>query len=171
MHNDFVIVGPRADPVGLRGMKDAAAALKKVAEGKAPFASRADDSGTYRKEMDLWRQAGVDPTGASGTWYRETGSGMGATLNTAVGMGAYALTDRGTWISFKNTGDLQTLVEGDPRLFNPYGVILVSPERHPRVKAELGQRFIDWLVGPEGQAAIAGFKLDGEPLFFPSAEK
>jgi tungstate transport system substrate-binding protein len=171
MHNDFVIVGPRADPVGLRGMKDAAAALKKVAEGKAPFASRADDSGTYRKEMDLWRQAGVDPTGASGTWYRETGSGMGATLNTAVGMGAYALTDRGTWISFKNKGDLQTLVEGDPRLFNPYGVILVSPERHPRVKAELGQRFIDWLVGPEGQAAIAGFKLDGEPLFFPSAEK
>jgi tungstate transport system substrate-binding protein len=171
MCNDFVIVGPRTDPVGLRGMKDAAAALRKIAEGKAAFASRGDDSGTHKMEKDLWKQAGVDPTGASGTWYRETGSGMGATLNTAVGMGAYALTDRGTWNSFKNKGDLQVLVEGDAKLFNPYGAILVNPARHPRVKAELGQRFIDWLVGPEGQAAIAGFKLDGEPLFFPNAKK
>ena len=170
MYNDFVVVGPRADPAGLRGMKDAAAALKKVADAKGAFASRGDDSGTHKMEKDLWKQAGVDPTGASGTWYRETGSGMGATLNTAVAMGAYALTDRGTWISFKNKGDLEVLVEGDPKLFNPYGVILVNQARHPRVKADLGQRFVDWLIGPEGQAAIAGFKLDGEPLFFPNAK-
>lgn len=171
MYNDFVVVGPRADPAGVRGMKDAVAALGKIAAGKAVFASRGDDSGTHKMEKDLWKEAGVDAAGASGTWYRETGSGMGATLNTAVGMGAYALTDRGTWVSFKNKGDLEVLVEGDPKLFNPYGVILVNPARHPRVKADLGQRFVDWLVGPEGQAAIASFKLNGAPLFFPNAKE
>lgn len=171
MYNDFVVVGPRADPAGVRGMRDAVAAFRKIAAGKAVFASRGDDSGTHKMERDLWREAGVDAAGASGTWYRETGSGMGATLNTAVGMGAYALTDRGTWVSFKNKGDLEVLVEGDPKLFNPYGVILINPARHPRVKTDLGQRFIDWLVGPEGQAAIASFKLNGEPLFFPNAKE
>lgn len=171
MYNDFVVVGPRADPAGVRGMKDAVAAFGKIAAGKAVFASRGDDSGTHKMEKDLWKEAGVNAAGASGTWYRETGSGMGATLNTAVGMGAYALTDRGTWASFKNKGDLEVLVEGDPKLFNPYGVILVNPARHPRVKADLGQRFVDWLVGPEGQAAIASFKLNGEPLFFPNAKE
>lgn len=171
MYNDFVVVGPRADPAGVRGMKDAVAAFGKIAAGKAVFASRGDDSGTHKMEKDLWKEAGVDAAGASGTWYRETGSGMGATLNTAVGMGAYALTDRGTWVSFKNKGDLEVLVEGDPKLFNPYGVILVNPARHPRVKADLGQRFVDWLVGPEGQAAIASFKLNGAPLFFPNAKE
>ncbi len=171
MYNDFVVVGPRADPAGVRGMQDAVAAFGKIAARKAVFASRGDDSGTHKMERDLWREAGVDAAGASGTWYRETGSGMGATLNTAVGMGAYSLTDRGTWVSFKNKGDLEVLVEGDPKLFNPYGVILVNPARHPRAKADLGQRFVDWLVGPEGQAAIASFKLNGEPLFFPNAKQ
>ncbi|MGH6945060.1 MAG: substrate-binding domain-containing protein [Geminicoccaceae bacterium] len=171
MYNDFVIVGPSADPAKVGGMDDAAAALQMIAEAEAPFASRADDSGTHKKEMSLWQGAGVDPTGASGEWYRETGSGMGATLNTAAGMNAYALTDRGTWISFENKGDLEVLVEGDDALFNPYGVILVSPEHCPNVKAEQGQAFIDWITGEEGQQAIADYQLNGKQLFFPSAEE
>ena len=182
MYNDFVIVGPPADPAGIAGTADAAAALKAIAEagaaggeGGAAFASRGDDSGTHVKELALWRAAGIDPAGLDqasrgGTWYRETGSGMGATLNLAVGMGAYALTDRGTWIAFRNKGDFRVLVEGDDRLFNPYGVILVNPARHPRVKAAEGQAFIDWLTGAEGQAAIGAYRLEGKPLFFPNAE-
>jgi tungstate transport system substrate-binding protein len=170
MYNDFVIVGPLADPAGVAGMQDAVRALQQIAQAEAVFASRGDDSGTHKKEMGLWKAAGVDPTGESGTWYRETGSGMGATLNTAVGMGAYALTDRGTWISFKNKGDFRILVEGDPNLFNQYGIILVSPERHPHVKAAEGQAFIDWMLSDEGQAAIASYKLDGQQLFFPNAK-
>ncbi|MGF1611960.1 MAG: substrate-binding domain-containing protein [Kiloniellales bacterium] len=170
MYNDYVIVGPAADPAGVAGLRDAAAALRKIAAVEVPFASRGDDSGTHKQELALWRQAGIDSTAASGTWYRETGSGMGATLNTAVGMGAYALADRGTWISFKNRGDFEIVVEGDDKLFNQYGVILVNPEKHPSVKAKEGQAFIDWLIGPEGQAAIAGYKLEGQQLFFPNAK-
>ncbi len=170
MYNDFVIVGPPADPAGIAGLSDATAALEAIAAAEAPFASRGDDSGTHVKELALWRAAGLDPTAASGTWYRETGSGMGATLNVARGMGAYTLTDRGTWIAFKNKGNFGILVSGDARLFNPYGVILVNPARHPRVKAEDGQAFIDWLTGPEGQAAIAAYKLNGQQLFFPNAK-
>ncbi len=169
MYNDFVIVGPPADPAGIAGLSDATAALKTIAAAKAPFASRGDDSGTHKRELALWRAAGVDPTAASGTWYRETGSGMGATLNVAVGMGAYALTDRGTWIAFKNKGNFGILVAGDERLFNQYGVILVNPARHPRVKAKDGQAFIDWLTGTEGQAAIGAYRLEGKQLFFPNA--
>jgi tungstate transport system substrate-binding protein len=171
MYNDFVIVGPSADPASITGLKDAPAALRKIAETRASFASRADNSGTHEKERELWKIAGVDPVAASGTWYRETGSGMGATLNTAVGMGAYALTDRGTWISFGNKGQHRILVEGDGGLFNPYGVILVNPQRHPKVKAKEGQAFIDWLLSAEGQQAIASFKVNGEQLFFPNAQR
>ena len=171
MYNDFVIVGPDSDPAGIEGMGDATAALKKIAGTKAPFASRGDDSGTHKKELSLWKAADVDVTNASGDWYRETGSGMGATLNTAAGMGAYALTDRATWISFKNKGELAILTEGDDRLFNQYGVILVNPEKHTAVKAEEGNSFIDWLTGSEGQQAIADYKLDGQQLFFPNANK
>jgi tungstate transport system substrate-binding protein len=170
MYNDFVIVGPAADPAKVAGMSDAAGALQKIAEAKAPFASRGDDSGTHQKEMILWEAAGVDPTAASGEWYRETGSGMGATLNTAAGMSAYALTDRGTWISFENKGDLAVLVEGDEALFNPYGVIKVNSEHCPSVKAEAAQQFVDWITGEAGQQAIAGYQLNGQQLFFPSAE-
>jgi tungstate transport system substrate-binding protein len=168
MYNDFVIVGPAADPAKIGGMKDARAALDKIAQAKAPFASRGDDSGTHKKELSLWQEAGVDVAAASGDWYRETGSGMGATLNTAVGMDAYALTDRGTWISFENKGDFKVLVEGDDDLFNQYGVIRVSPEHCPNVRTEPAQRFVDWVTGPEGQQAIADFKLDGQRLFFPN---
>ena len=170
MYNDFVIVGPPADPAGITGLQDAGAALKRVAEAGAPFASRGDDSGTHKKELALWQAAGIDPVADSGTWYRETGSGMGATLNTAVGMGAYAMTDRATWIAFKNKGDFAVQVEGDAQLFNQYGVILVNPEKHARVKAAEGQAFIDWLTGSEGQAAIAAYALDGQQLFFPNAK-
>ena len=171
MYNDFVIVGPASDPAKVGGMTDASAALRKIAEAEAPFASRADDSGTHKKEMSLWQAAGVDPTTASGEWYRETGSGMGATLNTAAGMNAYALTDRGTWISFENRGDLEVLVEGDEALFNQYGVILVNPEHCPDIKADLGQQFVDWVLGPEGQEAIAAYQLNGKQLFFPNAKQ
>lgn len=171
MYNDFVIVGPASDPAGIAGSKDTAAAMRKIAEAQAKFASRGDNSGTHKKELELWKAAGIDAAKASGTWYRETGSGMGATLNTAVGMGAYALTDRGTWISFKNKGDYQIVVEGDPSLFNQYGVILVNPVKHPRVKAAEGQAFIDWILSDEGQEAIASFKIDGLPLFFPNARR
>jgi tungstate transport system substrate-binding protein len=170
MYNDFIIVGPKSDPAGVRGMTDAPAALAKIAAAGAPFASRADDSGTHKAELRLWAAAGVDVKAASGGWYRETGSGMGPTLNTAAGMGAYALADRGTWLSFKNKGDLEIVVEGDKRLFNQYGVILVNPEKHPHVKAADGQAFVDWLISPEGQQAIADFKIDGQQLFFPNHE-
>jgi tungstate transport system substrate-binding protein len=169
MYNDFVIVGPSADPAKIAGLKEAAAALKKIAETEAPFASRGDDSGTHKAELKLWQDAGIDPKPASGKWYLETGSGMGATLNTAVGRQAYALTDRGTWLSFANKDNLKVLVEGDPKLFNQYGVILVNPAKHPNVKAKEGQVFVDWLTGPEGQAAIASYKIDGQQLFFPDA--
>lgn len=170
MYNDFIIVGPGSDPAGIDGMADAPAALARIAEAEAPFASRGDNSGTNKKELELWDAAGVDPTTASGGWYRETGSGMGKTLNTAAAMDAYALADRGTWISFENRRDLELLVEGDERLFNPYGVILVSPEKHPHVNAEDGQAFIDWLISAEGQQAIADFRLRGKQLFTPNAD-
>jgi len=169
MYNDFVIVGPAADPARVAGMRQAPEALKKIAEAQSPFASRADDSGTNKAEMKLWQQSGVDPKKSSGSWYLETGSGMGATLNIAVGKQAYALTDRGTWLAFANKSDLKVLVEGDDELFNQYGVMLVNPAKHPTVKAKDGQVFIDWLTGSEGQAAIADYKIDGQQLFFPSA--
>jgi len=170
MYNDFVLVGPSKDPAALRGLDDAAAALARVAAASALFASRGDDSGTHMKELGLWAAAGHDPVAASGTWYRETGSGMGATLNAAAAMGAYALTDRATWLAFQNKGDLEVLVEGDARLFNPYGVILVNPLRHPHVHAREAQAFIDWLISDAGQDAIAAYRLDGRQLFFPNAK-
>lgn len=170
MYNDFVVIGPDGDPAKVAGLNDAPAALKKIAEAGAPFASRGDDSGTHKKELELWQDAGVDVKAASGTWYRETGSGMGATLNAAVGMGAYALTDRATWIGFENKSDFKIVVEGDPTLFNQYGVILVNPAKHPNVKAKEGQAFIDWLLGADGQAAIAAYKINGQQLFFPNAK-
>ena len=169
MYNDYVMVGPASDPANVTGLKDAAEALKKIAEAEMPFASRGDESGTHKTELRLWQDAGVDPHPASGKWYLETGSGMGATLNTAVGKHAYALTDRGTWLSFANKSDFKVLVEGDPKLFNQYGMILVNPAKHKKVKAAEGQAFIDWLTGKEGQAAIASFKIGGEQLFFPNA--
>jgi tungstate transport system substrate-binding protein len=169
MYNDFVIVGPASDPAGIKGDKDVVDAMGKIAAAKMPFASRGDDSGTHKAELALWQEAGVDVAGASGTWYRETGSGMGPTLNTAAGMDAYALTDRGTWLAFDNRQNLEILVEGDPRLFNQYGIILVNPEKHPHVKAELGQTFIDWVLSDEGQEAIGAFKINGQRAFFPNA--
>ena len=153
MYNDFVIVGPQSDPAGVAGLSDAQAALTRIAEAEATFASRGDDSGTHTKERNLWKAAGVDIQSASGGWYRETGSGMGATLNTGIGMDAYVLTDRATWIAFENKGGHEVLVEGDPQLFNQYGVILVNPDKHPHVKTELGQSFIDWLTGETGPGA------------------
>src|SRR3954452_21543633 len=166
MYNDFVLIGPKSDPAGVKG-KDIESALKTIQAKAAPFVSRGDKSGTHAAELDLWKQAGVDIETAKGTWYREIGQGMGAALNTAGAMNAYVLSDRGTWISFKNRGDLEIVVEGDKRLFNQYGVTLVNPERYPSVKKDLGQAFVDWLVSPEGQAAIAGYKIDGQHLFFP----
>lgn len=170
MYNDFVLVGPADDPVGVSDCTTAAEALSKIAELETPFASRGDDSGTHKKEKSLWKVAGIASGEPEGSWYRSTGSGMGATLNTASAMNAYAITDRGTWISFKNKDNLSIVCEGDPRLFNPYGVILVNPAKHPHVKAIAGQIFIDWLVSVEGQSAIGGFRLDGETLFTPSTE-
>lgn len=170
MYNDFIIVGPPTDPAKIAGSNNAEDALKKVAASESKFASRGDNSGTHKKEMRLWKAAGIDQKAASGTWYRETGSGMGATLNAAVGMGAYAMIDRGTWISFKNKGDYQIVVEGDKNLFNQYGVMLVNPEKHSKVKAKEGQAFIDWILSKEGQDAIANYKLGGEQLFFPNAK-
>ncbi len=169
MYNDFVIVGPRSDPARIAGTRDASVAFKAIAATKAGFASRGDDSGTHQAELALWKAAGVDVKAASGTWYRETGAGMGPTLNTAVGMSAYALCDRATWSRFRNKADHVILVAGDPRLFNQYGVILVNPARHPKVRAAAAQQFIDWLIGPEGQAAIASFQINGEQQFFPNA--
>ncbi len=171
MYNDFIIVGPPADPAKVGSMKEAPAALKKIAGANAIFASRGDNSGTHKKEVRLWKASGVDPKAASGKWYRETGSGMGATLNAGVGMGAYVLTDRATWISYKNKGDFKIQVEGDDDLFNQYGVILVNPAKCPKVKKAAGQKFIDWLLGKEGQKAIADYKLGGKQLFFPNAGK
>ena len=170
MYNDFVIVGPPADPAGIAGSNDVVAALTKIAEAKAPFASRGDDSGTHKAELGLWKAAGIDASAASGEWYRETGSGMGATLNAGTGMGAYVMTDRATWISFGNKGDYQIAVEGDAKMFNQYGIILVNPEKHPNVKADMGQQFVDWVISAEGQDAIASYKIDGQQLFFPNAE-
>lgn len=168
MYNDFVIVGPAADPARIEGMDDAVAALKKTAAASAIFVSRGDDSGTHKKELGLWDEANIDPSSGSGDWYRETGSGMGATLNTASAMDAYTLVDRGTWMSFKNKGSLKVMVVGDSRLFNSYGVILVNPEKHPHIKAAEGRRFIEWLTSRAGQDAIASFKIGGEQLFHPN---
>ncbi len=170
MYNDFVLVGPRSDPAMAGATKDIVAALQKIKAARAPFASRGDNSGTHFAELELWKAAGVDIAKEKGLWYRDTGSGMGPTLNTAAGMNAYALTDRGTWLSFKNRGELVISVEGDKRLFNQYGVILVNPAKHPHVKKELGQAFIDWIVSPQGQKAIAAYRINGEQLFFPNAE-
>ncbi len=170
MFNDFVIVGPAADPAGVAGMTEAVAALKKIAAAKAVFASRGDDSGTHKKELSLWRAAGIDVAAASGTWYRETGSGMGATLNTGVGMGGYVLTDRATWIAFRNKGDFGIRVEGDEQLFNQYGIIMVRPDRLRNPKIAWSRAFMDWMLGSEGQAAIAAYRVDGQQLFFPNAK-
>ena len=169
MFNDFVIVGPAADPARVAGRRDGPAALQLIAAFGAPFLSRGDRSGTHAAELRLWQGAGVDPAGGRGQWYREVGQGMGPALNTAAAQNAYILADRGTWLSFRNRQDLKVLVEGDARLFNQYGVMLVNPQRHPHVKAADGQRFIGWIVSPAGQAAIAGYKIDGEQLFFPNA--
>ncbi len=170
MYNDFVMVGPASDPAAIKGSKTAEDALKKIAAAKAAFASRGDDSGTNKKELGLWKAAGIDPQQASGTWYRETGSGMGATLNVASGMDAYALTDRATWLKFKNKGDLSILLEGDPKLFNQYGIILVNAEKHPHIKTALGQQFIDWLIGAEGQSEINTYQILGNQAFFANAK-
>jgi tungstate transport system substrate-binding protein len=170
MYNDFVLIGPMDDPAGIKG-KDIETALKTIQAKGTPFVSRGDRSGTHAAELALWKQAGIDIAAGKGPWYREIGQGMGAALNAASGMNGYVLSDRGTWISFKNRGDLQIVVEGDKRLFNQYGVMLVNPEKYPSVKRELGQAFVDWLISPEGQAVIAGYKIDGEQLFFPDAEK
>ena len=171
MYNDFVIVGPPADPAAVAGMTDAVVALAKIARAEATFASRGDDSGTHTAELGLWKEAGIDVQAASGRWYRETGSGMGTTLNIGIGMGAYVLTDRATWLSFGNRGAHRIAVEGDPRLFNQYGIILVNPERHPNVRAGPGGQFVDWVLSDEGQAAIASFEVDGQQLFVPNAQR
>jgi tungstate transport system substrate-binding protein len=171
MYNDFVLIGPKSDPAGISGSKDIVAALKTIQEKALPFVSRGDKSGTHSAELALWKQTGVDLETAKGPWYREIGQGMGAALNTAGAMNAYVISDRGTWLSFKNPGDLIIAVEGDRRLFNQYGVILVNPEKHPAVKKDLGQSFIDWLLSPEGQGSIAAYQVNGKQLFFPNAEK
>ena len=171
MYNDFVLVGPKADPAKIAGTKDIVAGYQKVAAAKASFASRGDKSGTHAAELRLWKAAGIDPQTGKGTWYRETGSGMGPTLNTASSMNAYAFTDRGTWLSFKNRGDLVIVVEGDQRLFNQYGIMLVNPAKHAHVKKDLGQAFIDWVISPEGQKVIADYKIGADQLFFPNAKR
>jgi len=168
MYNDFVLVGPKSDPAKVGGGRDIVAALQKIKAVQAPFASRGDKSGTHFAELQLWKAAGIDIAQDKGPWYRDTGSGMGPTLNIASGMNSYALTDRGTWLSFKNRGDLVISVDGDQRLFNQYGVILVNPAKHPHVKQDMGQAFVDWIVSPEGQSAISAYKIGGEQLFFPN---
>jgi len=170
MYNDFVLVGPKEDPAGIKGKKEVSDVLKMIAKAKAPFASRGDDSGTNKKERSLWKGAGIDADAASGAWYRETGSGMGATLNAAAGMGAYTMTDRGTWISFKNRRGLALLSEGDKQLFNQYGIALINKAKHPHVKEKPGQAFVDWVVSAKGQAAIGEYKISGQQLFFPNAK-
>jgi len=169
MYNDFVLIGPKNDSAGIKGSKEIVAALKTIKDKNAPFISRGDKSGTHAAELNLWKAAGIDIAQDKGPWYKEIGQGMGAALNTASASNAYVLADRGTWISFKNRGDLAIVVEGDAKLFNQYGVILVNPEKHPSVKKADGQAFIDWLVSPEGQKAIAGYKINGQQLFFPNA--
>ena len=169
MYNDFILVGPKSDPAGIKNMTDVTEALKAIKAKDAPFISRGDRSGTHAAELELWKAAGIDIGKDKGPWYKEIGQGMGAALNTASASNAYVLADRGTWLSFKNRGDLDILVAGDKRLFNQYGVMLVSPDKHSHVKKELGQAFIDWLVSPEGQKAIADYKVNGEQLFFPNA--
>jgi tungstate transport system substrate-binding protein len=169
MYNDFVLVGPKSDPAAVDGGHDIVTALAKIAAAKAGFVSRGDDSGTDKAEKRLWQEAAIDVKAASGTWYRDTGSGMGPTLNTAAALDAYALSDRGTWLNFQNRRDLEIVIEGDQRLFNQYGVMLVNPAKHAGVKQALGRKFIDWLVSPEGQKTIAAYKIDGEQLFFANA--
>ena len=171
MFNDFVITGPTADPARIAGLGDTAEALRRIAAARAPFISRGDRSGTHAAELRLWQQAGVDPATGRGQWYREVGQGMGPALNTAAAQGAYILADRGTWLSFRNRQDQRIMIEGDARLFNQYGVMLVNAQRHPHVKAADGQRFIDWLLSAAGQAAIASYRINGEQLFFPNADK
>jgi tungstate transport system substrate-binding protein len=168
MYNDFVLIGPKSDAAKVKG-KDIITALKAIYARQSPFVSRGDRSGTHTAELALWKAAGLDPAAAKAAWYKEIGQGMGAALNTASAMDAYLLADRGTWVSFKNKGDLEIAVEGDKRLFNQYGVILVNPEKHPHVKKKLGQAFIDWILSPEGQGAIAAYKIEGQQLFFPNA--
>jgi len=170
MYNDFVFVGPPSDPAAIAGGSNAVVALKKIAAARARFASRGDNSGTHKKEVALWKQAAIDPSGGSGSWYLETGSGMGATLNAAVGSGAYTMTDRATWISFRNKSDYSILVEGDDTLFNQYGIIMVNPAKCPTVKAAAAQKFIDWILSSKGQKAIASYMLEGQQLFFPNAD-
>jgi tungstate transport system substrate-binding protein len=169
MYNDFIIVGPKSDPAKVSGGKDVLDALRKIAAAKAPFISRGDRSGTHAAELRYWKDAGVDLAAVKGDWYKEIGQGMGPALNMAAASDAYVLSDRGTWLSFKNRRDLVIAVEGDRRLFNQYGVMLVNPAKHPKVKAKDGQAFVDWLISPDGQAAIAGYKIDGQQLFFPNA--
>jgi len=169
MYNDFVLVGPKSDPAKVAGGKDIVEALRKVKAHAAPFVSRGDRSGTHMAELGLWKQSGIDIASDKRPWYRDTGQGMGPALNSASSMNGYILTDRATWISFKNRGDLTIVVEGDKRLFNQYGVILVNPVKHPHVKKGLGQAFVDWVVSPDGQKAIADYKINGEQLFFPNA--
>ncbi|HZE59762.1 MAG TPA: extracellular solute-binding protein [Burkholderiales bacterium] len=169
MYNDFVLIGPKADSAHVAGTKDVATAFRKIKEASAPFVSRGDRSGTHFAELEIWKLGGIDIAKEKGPWYRDTGQGMGPALNTAAGMSAYILADRGTWLSFKNRGDLAIVVEGDRRLYNQYGVMLVNPARHPNVKKETGQAFVDWLVSAEGQKAIADYKINGERLFFPNA--
>ena len=169
MYNDFVLIGPKSDPAKIAGDKDILDALRKIKAAGSPFVSRGDRSGTHAAELDLWKMANIDIARDKGPWYRDTGQGMGPALNTAASMNGYLLADRGTWLSFKNRGDLAILVEGDKRLFNQYGVILVNPARHPHVKKDLGQTFIDWVTSPDGQKAIADYKIGGEQLFYPNA--
>ena len=169
MYNDFILIGPSSDPAQVQGGNDITVALKAIARSKSPFVSRADNSGTYAAELRLWKDAGVAIENEKGPWYRETGSGMGPALNTAAALNAYILADRGTWLNFHNRAQLRIVVEGDKRLFNQYGVMLVNPARHPNVKQDLGQKFIDWLVSPRGQQVIASYRIGGEQLFFPDA--
>jgi tungstate transport system substrate-binding protein len=170
MYNDFVLIGPKSDPAGIKGMKDVAKAMQTIKDKQAPFISRGDRSGTHIAELNLWKDSGIDIEKDKGPWYKSIGQGMGAALNTAGASNAYVLSDRGTWIHFKNKGDLAIVVEGDKRMFNQYGVMLVNPAKHPNVKKELGQQFIDYLVSPQGQKDIANYKIDGQQLFYPNAE-
>jgi tungstate transport system substrate-binding protein len=169
MYNDFVLIGPKSDPAGIKGMKDVGKALTTIKDKQASFISRGDKSGTHIAELNLWKETGVDIEKDKGAWYKSIGQGMGAALNTAGAGNAYVLSDRGTWINFKHKGDLDILIEGDKRMFNQYGVMLVNPEKHPNVKKDLGQQFIDYLVSPEGQKDIANYKIDGQQLFYPNA--